>query len=196
MKRSDALKIISELVLKDKKTILISSTGIIGREAFKILKNKKHFYMAGSMGLASSIGLGIAITNKKVKIVIVEGDGSCLMNLQSMVTISSLKPKNIIHIVLDNGVYESTGGFQTYSSNINISKIADTLGYRQVLLIENKESLISAIKRSLKNLNGPYFFHVKIEKTEKNGILPRPKRLFIMTKNIKNFVVKINEKRK
>ena len=83
--------------------------------------------MIGSMGLASSIGLGIALKKPKKRIFVFDGDGNILMNLSSLVTIGSLQPKNLIHVIFDNNVHESTGGQPTYSNQIDISKIAKML---------------------------------------------------------------------
>jgi len=70
------------------------------------------------MGLASSIGLGVALKNSKKRIFVFDGDGNILMNLGSLTTISSQKPKNLVHIVFDNCAHESTGGQPTISKKI------------------------------------------------------------------------------
>ncbi len=77
--------------------------------------------MIGSMGLASSIGLGIDFKNQKKNFVF-DGDGNILMNLGSLTTIGKLQPKNLVHIVFDNSIHESTGGQPTVSDTIHIEK--------------------------------------------------------------------------
>ena len=77
-------------------------------EMFLMFMTKKQiFYMIGSMGLASSIGLGIALSKPKKKIFVFDGDGNILMNLGSLATIGKANPKNLIHIVFDNSIHES-----------------------------------------------------------------------------------------
>jgi thiamine pyrophosphate-dependent acetolactate synthase large subunit-like protein len=76
--------------------------------------------MIGSMGLASSIGLGLALQNPKKMIYVFDGDGNILMNLGSLTTISKLKPKNFIHIIFDNSSHESTGGQPTSTNKISV----------------------------------------------------------------------------
>ncbi len=174
MKRREVLKIIFSKI-KKMKAIVITTTGLIGREAFEIAKYDKHFYMAGSMGLVASIGLGIAFSKPNVKIISIDGDGSFLMNLGGSCTIGSTKPKNLVHIVLDNGVYFSTGGMKTYSSNIELEKMAKLAGYKVYNSVKNREVFEKRLEQAL-NKEGPIFMRVFIEPKGKRK-LPRPKNL-------------------
>ena len=97
---------------------IISANGFMSRDLYETNEKENNFYMIGSMGLASSIGLGVALKNPKKKIHIFDGDGNILMNLGSLVTIGSLKPKNFVHYIFDNKSHESTGGQPTNSSII------------------------------------------------------------------------------
>ena len=100
-------------VLED--TLVVCNIGIPSQELFSICDRENHFYMLGSMGLCSSIGLGLAlITNKSV--VALEGDGAVLMNLGTLATIGNRAPDNLILLVIDNGSYGSTGDQATYTS--------------------------------------------------------------------------------
>ena len=81
---------------------IISANGFISRDLFEVCDKNSNFYMIGSMGLASSIGLGLALQNPKKTIYVFDGDGNILMNLGSLTTISKSKPKNFIHIIFDN----------------------------------------------------------------------------------------------
>ncbi len=107
MKRHEAIKIICQYI--GESDLIVSSTGNLSRELFIIADSHQIFYMMGSMGLASSIGLGLAICYPDKRIIVIEGDGSIIMNMGSMATIGHYAPKNLVHIVLDNGVYDSTG---------------------------------------------------------------------------------------
>ena len=127
MIRKEAVKIITKSVGKNP---IISANGFMSRDLFEVNDKESNFYMIGSMGLASSIGLGIALKNVKKRVFVFDGDGNILMNLGSLVTIGSLKPKNLIHIVFDNNSHESTGGQPTNSSKIKLEKLAKNCNYK------------------------------------------------------------------
>ena len=79
---------------------IISANGFISRDLFEICDKNSNFYMIGSMGLSSSIGLGLALKNSKKRFFVFDGDGNILMNLGSLTTIGTLKPKNFVHVIL------------------------------------------------------------------------------------------------
>ena len=113
-----------ELCLSEiKEQPIIAANGFISRDLFNVKDKNTNFYMIGSMGLASSIGLGVALKRPKKKIFVFDGDGNILMNLGSLTTIGSLKPKNLIHVVFDNSVHESTGSQPTNTNFVSIEKI-------------------------------------------------------------------------
>jgi len=99
---------------------IVSANGYISRDLYETHDRKENFYMIGSMGLASSIALGVAIKNPKIKVYVFDGDGNILMNLGSLTTIGLLQPKNLIHIIFDNGLHESTGGQPTNTKKIEL----------------------------------------------------------------------------
>ena len=143
--------------------LIISANGFISRDLFEVDDKNSNFYMIGSMGLASSIGLGIALKNSKKKVYIFDGDGNILMNLGSLVTIGSLKPKNLVQIIFDNNSHESTGGQPTNSKKIQIDNIAKTTNFK-VFQANTKDELEKKFKR-IKNIPGPIFLLVKINKS-------------------------------
>ena len=106
MDRKQALRIILDNY-DDGKTLFVSTDGLISREIYA-MKQKNVFPMTGSMGLASAIGFGIALNTKK-RVVIISGDGSYVMGLGTQALIEDYTLPNLIHIVLDNGCYETTG---------------------------------------------------------------------------------------
>lgn len=146
---------------------IVSANGFMSRDLFEVNDKKSNFYMIGSMGLASSIGAGIAIKNPKKRIFIFDGDGNILMNLGSLVTIGSLKPKNLVHIVFDNNSHESTGSQPTSSSKINLGNIAKNTHYN-VFTIKTKEKLITILKK-IKNEKGPIFLLIKISTSKERS---------------------------
>ena len=119
MIRKEAVKLIAQEIGNQP---IISANGFMSRDLYETNEKENNFYMIGSMGLASSIGLGVALSNPGKKIHIFDGDGNILMNLGSLVTIGSLKPKNFIHIIFDNKAHESTGGQPTNSKIIELEK--------------------------------------------------------------------------
>tara|TARA_Y100000590_G_scaffold24490_1_gene27813 strand:- start:4398 stop:4952 length:555 start_codon:yes stop_codon:yes gene_type:complete len=148
--------------------IIISANGFISRNLYGVADSKSNFYMIGSMGLASSIGLGVALKNPRRKIFVFDGDGNILMNLGSLTTIGTLKPKNLIHIVFDNSKHASTGGQPTNSKSIKIEKIAKECGYRFTFKVENKEKMKNMIRKAMK-LTGPIMILIKIKNGGKIG---------------------------
>ena len=180
MIRKDAVKIIANHIEQNP---IISANGFMSRDLFEVNDKESNFYMIGSMGLASSIGLGIALKNPKKKVFVFDGDGNILMNLGSLVTIGSLKPKNLVHVVFDNNSHESTGGQPTNSSQINLAKIAKTANYN-VFVVQTKTKLISILK-SIKKLEGPVFLLVKISTSQE-----RSTRVSWTPKTSRNRVIK------
>ena len=152
-------------------SILIATTGFTGRELFSINDRVNHIYMVGSMGCASSFGLGLALARPDLKIIVIDGDGAGLMRMGNFATIGTYASNNFIHILLDNEVHDSTGGQSTVSKNINFAMIAKACGY-STTLIGNKMELIDELFSLNKN-EGPTFGHLKIcSGTIEN--LPRP----------------------
>ena len=161
MIRREAIKIICKLF---KTTPIISANGFVSRDVFEIFDKPSNFYMIGSMGLASSIGLGVALKNPKKRIFVFDGDGNILMNLGTITTIGKLKPKNLIHVVFDNESHESTGGQPTNSSVIRIEKLAKIVNYK-TFKISSKEMLKKSLKK-IKKMDGPLMLLIKIETTQ------------------------------
>ena len=152
-------------------SILIATTGFTGRELFSINDRVNHIYMVGSMGCASSFGLGLALARPDLKIIVIDGDGAGLMRMGNFATIGTYASNNFIHILLDNEVHDSTGGQSTVSKNINFAMIAKACGY-STTLSGNKMELIDELFSLNKN-EGPTFGHLKIcSGTIEN--LPRP----------------------
>jgi len=148
--------------------IIISANGFISRDLFNVCDKKNNFYMIGSMGLASSISLGIAIKNPKNQILVFDGDGNILMNFGSLVTIGSIKPKNLVHIVFDNSRHASTGGQPTNSKFIEIEKIAQKCNYSHVFRVQNEQEIIKVLKK-IEKISGPIMILIKINHGGKIG---------------------------
>ena len=180
MIRKEAVKIIAKSIGENP---IVSANGFMSRDLFEINDKESNFYMIGSMGLASSIGLGLSLKNPKKRIFIFDGDGNILMNLGSLVTIGSLKPKNLVHIVFDNNSHESTGSQPTNSSNINLEKIAKSTNYN-VFTIKTRGQLLNILKK-IQNVKGPIFLLIKISTSKE-----RSKRVSWKPKTIRDRVMK------
>ena len=176
MIRKDAVETVCNYVKDD---VIVSANGFISRDVYSILEKNTNFYMIGSMGLASSIGLGIALKKPKKRIFVFDGDGNILMNLGSLATIGSLQPKNLIHIIFDNKIHESTGGQPTFADKISISKIAKATNYT-VFSVKTKKILENVLKKNHR-LNGPILIHVLVTKSKE-----RSSRVEISPKKIKD----------
>lgn len=117
--------------------LVICNIGFPSRELYEIDDRSKNFYMIGSMGLASSIGLGLALSKPHEDVVVIDGDGSLLMNMGSMVTIFANNPSNLTWIVIDNGAYGSTGNQDTYAQEIDLVDVARGVGFKNSYYFED-----------------------------------------------------------
>lgn len=153
MERIEAIKTIVESLNRE---LVICNIGFPSRELYQVKDSSTHFYMLGSMGMASSIGLGLAMAQKR-KVVVFDGDGSVLMNLGSLVTISNQKPENLILVVLDNECYGSTGSQCTYASTVDLSNVAGAVGFRETFFFSEDINF-----KPVLDAEGPVFVHVKV----------------------------------
>ena len=161
MIRKEAVSIVAKKIGKQ---YIISANGFISRDLFDTCDRNSNFYMIGSMGLSSSIGLGLALKNPKKRFFIFDGDGNILMNLGSLVTTAATKPKNLIHIVFDNSSHESTGGQPTISKKIHIDSLAKTLKYK-TYKATTKVELVKILDK-IKKMKGPILILIKISKSK------------------------------
>ncbi|MFN3466380.1 MAG: thiamine pyrophosphate-dependent enzyme [Candidatus Brocadiales bacterium] len=152
--------------------LVVAANGRVSREAFALKDRPQNFYMIGSMGLASSIALGLALTQPQHKVVILDGDGNVLMNLGGLPQIGELQPPNLIHIVLDNETYGSTGNQATISRKIPLEKIAQASGYPVVEKVIEEKDLKLTLEKCLEK-RGPSFLLLKVEAEEEPKGLPR-----------------------
>ena len=168
--RNDALKKIIEHTPVEN-SVVIATTGFTGRELFAIDDRKNQFYMVGSMGCASSLGLGLALARPDLQVVVVEGDGAALMRMGNFATLGSYAGNNLTHIVLDNEVHDSTGAQATVANNVQFAEIAAACGYA-VTYQGNDIELIDQLF-NCKIYPGAKFGHLKISAGAIEN-LPRP----------------------
>ena len=168
--RNTVLKQIIRLT-PEANTVVIATTGYTGRELFAIADRVNHFYMVGSMGCASSFGLGLALARPDLQIVIIDGDGAALMRMGNFATLGSYGGGNLTHLLLDNEAHDSTGAQATVSANVRFADIAAACGYA-ASYEGNDVSLVEELL-SMNDLDGPRFGVLKI-RTGTLDQLPRP----------------------
>lgn len=187
-------KISREVFLKNLLKILnfrdkiVSTTGYTSRELNHLRKKEnllkgKDFYMVGGMGHAASLSLGFSLKNKD-RVLCVDGDGSLLMHMGSLLTVVNNSKKNFKYILLNNNCHESVGGQRTYSEEIDFKKFSQSVGFEKYLIIRN----IQALKKNLKkyiNFKKKVFIEIKIaQEVIKN--LGRPEKLKEIKKEFMN----------
>lgn len=168
--RSEALARIVELI-DPENTVIIATTGYTGRELFASKDSANHLYMVGSMGCASSMGLGLSLARPDLKVVVIDGDGAALMRMGNFATIGTYGGANLIHILLDNEVHDSTGAQATVSAGISFAKIAEACGYG-LTFAGDDPALLDALFTADTNTR-PKFAHLKIRPGTLEK-LPRP----------------------
>ena len=139
---------------------IIATTGKTGRELFTISDRRQHLYQVGSMGCAAGMGLGVALNSEK-PIFVIDGDGALMMKMGTLTTIGAYAPKNLVHIVLDNETYDSTGGQPTVSSGVDFAAAAVASGYRQGIQVDDITRFKDAVTKALSD-EGPILIHMKI----------------------------------
>ena len=134
--------IIQHIVKASGEDPIVSTTGKASRELFetRVANGQSHkydFLTVGSMGHSSSIALGVAINKPEQRIWCIDGDGAVLMHMGSMAVIGANKPKNLIHVVINNGAHETVGGMPTVAGNIDIVAVAKACGYPNTVCVDN-----------------------------------------------------------
>lgn len=165
--RTEALTAVLEQV--NETTPVIASTGKTGRELFALADRASHFYMVGSMGCASSIGLGVALYQPDKPVIVLDGDGAALMRLEAMVSVGHHQPTHFIHIILDNQVHDSTGGQATLSPGVSFPAMALACGYRTAVSLTTPEAFGDTLASAL-TTPGPHLLHLQIRAGSPAGL--------------------------
>ncbi len=149
---------------------IVATTGYTGRELFALDDRPANFYMVGSMGCASSIGLGVALARPNRRVLVLDGDGALIMRLGAMTTTGQCHPSNLTHILLDNSLHESTGGQATASSGVDFCAIAAACGYAEARSVSAPPEMTELLESGMP---GPAFIRARI-KPGAPADLPRP----------------------
>ena len=139
---------------------IIVTTGKTGRELFTLADREQHLYQVGSMGCASPMALGVALTTRR-RTVVLDGDGAALMKLGSLATVGAYQPPGLLHVVLDNGVHDSTGGQATASPSVDFAAVALACGYRRAFTCDSAAGFHQAFSQAL-TADGPVLLHAQI----------------------------------
>ena len=139
---------------------LIATTGKCGRELFTLADRPQQLYQVGSMGCASAMALGVAL-NVERPVVVLDGDGAALMKLGSLATIGAEAPGNLIHVLLDNAVHDSTGGQATVSPNVDFAQVALACGYARSSAADDLAGFGEAVAAALA-APGPHLIHLRM----------------------------------
>ena len=143
MKREEIIRHITKVSGED---AIVSTTGKASRELFEIREengqsHKYDFLTVGSMGHSSSIALGVALHKPNTKVWCIDGDGAALMHMGAMAVLGANAPKNMVHVVINNGAHETVGGMPTVAGKIDLVGIAKSCGYPYGVCVDNFEDL-------------------------------------------------------
>jgi len=156
--RAETLKKFLEIV--PAQAGVVATTGKCGRELFTLADRKQHLYQVGSMGCATGMALGIALNTKR-PVAVLDGDGAALMKMGTMASIGAYHPQNLVHILLDNGTHDSTGGQMTVSPAVDFPRIALACGYAAASACDSPEGFEQAAREAFAG-KGPVLVHMKI----------------------------------
>jgi len=141
-----------ELIVKNgsDNDVIITTTGKTSRELYEIRErlgqnHARDFLTVGSMGCAATIALGVAMQKKDRRVILVDGDGACLMRMEALATIGHVQPDNLLHILVDNNAYESTGSQKTLSDSVDFATIAKACNYRSSMTTDNLPEFTQAL---------------------------------------------------
>ena len=152
-------------------TVVLAATGFCGRELYAIADRPNQLYMVGSMGCVAPLALGLALARPDLTVVALDGDGAALMRLGALATVGAYGPPNLRHLLLDNGVHDSTGGQATVSPSVSFAEVAAACGYASAL--ETDEAGRIAEWLQAPPAPGPSFARLLIRAGTSAG-LPRP----------------------
>ena len=165
--RIDLLRVGQALVPGE--AAVVATTGKTGRELFTCEDRPQQLYQVGSMGCASAMGLGIALNTQR-PVLVLDGDGAALMKLGTVATVGAHAPGNLIHVVLDNGVHDSTGGQATVSPNVDFAAVAQACGYPRAFRCDDEAGFAHALEAAFTESTRPVLIHALIAPGSRAGL--------------------------
>ena len=137
-------------------SVVVATTGFTGRELYAIDDRPNQLYVVGSMGCASAFGLGLSLARPDLQVVVADGDGAALMRMGNFATIGAYGGAGFHHVLLDNGIHESTGGQSTVSRGVCFAALAAACGYASA----KRVACPAQIGQRLLEIRGPAFSHI------------------------------------
>jgi phosphonopyruvate decarboxylase len=173
--RQEALQLILRTIPEN--SVVVATTGYTSRELYVERhgledSDARDLLVVGSMGHASSVALGIALTKPDVTVVCLDGDGSMTMHMGALAQIGGCGPANLLHVVMNNGMHESVGGQPTVARNVDVCAVADACGYQASSSSGSLSELEMGLTAALAS-SGPRFMEIRINPGVP-GSLPRP----------------------
>jgi sulfopyruvate decarboxylase subunit beta len=146
MRRLDAIQ---SIFAQLERSIVVTIMGAVAAEVQSIGHRPNFFYLQHAMGLASSVGLGIALARPELPVVVLDGDGSLLMNLGGLTTLARYRPRNLVHVVFDNESLLSVGGFPTATATgSDLAEIARAAGVPYTATVRTLDEFRAAFERA------------------------------------------------
>lgn len=172
MTREEAIQKVAASI--EDNACIVSTTGMISRELFEARTawnqgHERDFLTVGSMGHASQIALGIALQKPERKVYCFDGDGASIMHMGNMAITASMKCKNYVHVVFNNGAHDSVGGQPTVGLKIDLCAVAKAVGYVATYSVETMEELEAKLAE-LKNAEGPILLQVCVKKGNRKDL--------------------------
>ena len=172
MTREEAIQTVASALAPT--DVIVSTTGMISRELFEARAawgqgHEKDFLTVGSMGHASQIALGIALSKKDRRVWCFDGDGATIMHMGSMAIVANKAPKNYVHVVFNNGAHDSVGGQPTVGLKIDLPAVAKAVGYNVTWSVADASMLAKALKECNK-VTGPVLLEIKVKKGNRKDL--------------------------
>ena len=172
MSREEAIRKVASNI--EDNACIVSTTGMISRELFEARTtwnqgHERDFLTVGSMGHASQIALGIALQKPERRVYCFDGDGASIMHMGNMAIVASMKCKNYVHIVFNNGAHDSVGGQPTVGLKIDLCAVAKAVGYVATCSVETMEELEARLPE-IKNAEGPVLLQVCVKKGNRKNL--------------------------
>jgi len=170
-------EVLTAIIETFSESALVATTGFTSREVFEVRECMGHDHShdlltVGSMGHCSSLALGVALARAEREVVCIDGDGAALMHLGAFHTIGTTAPKNLKHVVINNGMHDSVGGQRTHALEFDFAGLAKGSGYTWAKSVQKREELFPALLE-LRDTDGPCFLEVKVRGGAR-GDLGRP----------------------
>lgn len=172
MSREEAIRKVTSSI--EDNACIVSTTGMISRELFEARTawnqgHERDFLTVGSMGHASQIALGIALQKPERRVYCFDGDGASIMHMGNMAITASMKCKNYVHIVFNNGAHDSVGGQPTVGLKIDLCAVAKAVGYAVTYSVEAMEELEAKLAE-IKNAEGPVLLQICVKKGNRKDL--------------------------